>query len=672
MDVLLISMPFGPLYSPSLGLSLLKKSLEKDGHAVEIRYFLIKFAKMVGTKFYTDIANGFPLNHDLTGEWLFSSSFFKNDTKDIRRYIHQIIMGNNPHHSKEKHSCKAPERKFVKKLIKVQGQCNDFIEDCLDEVISRKPQIVGFTSVFQQQLASLFLAKRIKETDPFIKIVFGGANNEGAMGLEHARQFPFIDAVVSGEGEMVFNLLVSKLENHEDFGDIKGVICKGNLHRYSRSTLRFSAEPVKSMDILPFPDYDDYFTQLKSSEIRIPGKPRILFESSRGCWWGEKNHCTFCGLNGENMRHRSKSAVRVLSELDYLTERYEGYPISVVDNILDMSYFKTLLPELAKRGDDKVELFYEIKSNLRQDQVLLLKNAGITMVQPGIESLSDPILKLMRKGVKAIQNIQLLKWCKEYGISAEWNILWGFPGEDPLEYAKMAALVPLISHLKPPHGYAPIRLDRFSPNFDTPDMLGFKDLAPFPAYEYLYPFDTQALHNVSYFFTYEYKRPQNVEEYVSALAAEIQCWKSHHAEYDLFYADKGDYLLIWDFRPIATRHLTTLRGIERLVYLHCDKIRTADQLVEYCREYYSELTINKIKQVLDRLIAENLSLSDNVHFLSLALQLNKFYSPTGNVLAKLNNYIRKVGKRDGTGSTVIRQFEDPFLVSEETPLCSIY
>ena len=35
----------------------------------------------------------------------------------------------------------------------------------------------------------------------------------------------------------------------------------------------------------------------------------------------------------------------------------------------------------------------------------------------------------MRKGVTALQNLRLLKWCAEIGITPAWNLLYGFPGE---------------------------------------------------------------------------------------------------------------------------------------------------------------------------------------------------------------------------------------------------
>ena len=59
----------------------------------------------------------------------------------------------------------------------------------------------------------------------------------------------------------------------------------------------------------------------------------------------------------------------------------------------------------------------------------MLHLAGVHRIQPGIESLSNNVLKLMRKGTTGIRNIQLLKWCKQYKIAVDWNILYGFPGK---------------------------------------------------------------------------------------------------------------------------------------------------------------------------------------------------------------------------------------------------
>jgi ribosomal peptide maturation radical SAM protein 1 len=163
------------------------------------------------------------------------------------------------------------------------------------------------------------------------------------------------------------------------------------------------------MNALPYPDFDDFFAEFNATGFKATWQPRLFFETSRGCWWGEKKHCTFCGLNGQTMEFRSKTGARALEELTAIVAKHPGCEIQVVDNILDMRYFNDFLPALAASGVD-VELFYETKANLKKDQVRQLRDAGVTSIQPGIESFSDNVLTLMRKGVTALQNIQLLKW----------------------------------------------------------------------------------------------------------------------------------------------------------------------------------------------------------------------------------------------------------------------
>src|ERR1700730_18959267 len=99
---------------------------------------------------------------------------------------------------------------------------------------------------------------------------------------------------------------------------------------------------------------------------------------------------------------------------------------------------------------------------------------GVRQLQPGIESLSDQVLRLMEKGVTSFQSIQLLRWCEEIGIECAWNLLAGFPRESPGEYARMAELIPFLIHLNPPCSCARLRLDRFSPFHARSDAFGFK------------------------------------------------------------------------------------------------------------------------------------------------------------------------------------------------------
>src|SRR5262249_53539650 len=162
------------------------------------------------------------------------------------------------------------------------------------------------------------------------------------------------------------------------------------------------------------------------------------------------------------MAFRHKSWRRVVEETDELVARHGRLPLQFVDDIVALDYFDDLLPYWAERADPTPKLF-ELKSNVRRAQLELLRRAGVSIVQPGIESLADGTLRVMRKGVSAAQNVAVLRWCKELGIEVYWNLIFGFPHEDPEDYPRTERLLAQITHLPPPLACAPIRMDRFSP-----------------------------------------------------------------------------------------------------------------------------------------------------------------------------------------------------------------
>ena len=224
--------------------------------------------------------------------------------------------------------------------------------------------------------------------------------------------------------------------------------------RLGRDAAPHASASAVDLDMLPFPDFDQYFEQLDAFRPLVNVTPQLLVETARGCWWGERSHCTFCGLNGSTMAFRSKSPERAVEEIAYLRDRHGVRTISVVDDILDMRYFKTLFP-LLERADLDVELFWEVKANLIGGPRRRLRAAGVRSIQPGIESLSDHVLALMRKGTTGLKNIELLKWCREYDVTPLWNLLYGFPGETEADYDETRELIRAIWHLEPPVAYGP-------------------------------------------------------------------------------------------------------------------------------------------------------------------------------------------------------------------------
>ena len=232
-------------------------------------------------------------------------------------------------------------------------------------------------------------------------------------------------------------------------------------------------------------------------------------------------------------------------------------------------------------ADVGLDMFYEVKSNLHHHQLVKLRDGGVRHIQPGIESLSDEVLRLMRKGVTGFQNLQLLRWCAEVGIGCSWNVLAGFPGESPAEYEWMGRMAPLLHHLQPPVSCSPIRLDRFSPLYDRAAESGLTRVRPARAYYYVYPLGRQELRRLAYFFDFDYADGHTVDSYVKPLAAVIQEWWAVWNDDDRPVLDArvdGDTVVVTDTRTVATAARHVLTGARAAVLLHCDQRATATTL----------------------------------------------------------------------------------------------
>ena len=651
-DVVLVSMPFGNILTPSIGLSLLKAGLERRGISSHIRYFTFAFAKTAGSSFYLDIADDRePSIHELGGEWIFARGLFESspDSPDSDDAYLQRILRDRTGWNTQNGVNPVPESQ-IRKMVRARRLVSRFLDECLETLAGFSPRIVGFTSIFQQHVASLALAKRIKASLPNTFVVFGGANAEGVMGAETLRQFSFVDAAVSGEGDIVFPALVERVLNREPIDELQGVRTRQSIASEFREHIFSHAPSVVTLDELPYPDYTDFFEQFRRSGLGRSWQPRIYCETSRGCWWGAKQHCTFCGLNGATMAYRSKSPERAIDELVFLSKKYDTTDVHVVDNILDIRYFKTVLPELARRRLG-IELFYETKANLRKDQLKLLRDAGVLEIQPGIESFSDAVLKLMRKGVSALQNIQLLKWCRELGLTPYWNVLWGFPGEAEEDYARMARLVPHLTHLQPPSGIAGIRLDRFSPNFFDATKMGFVDVSPLPAYRHVYPLEDEALMNLAYHFTFRYADGRDVNTYIRPLLVELHRWMSTR-DAGLFMVDGHGRLAIWDLRPASIAPVSVLSGLERFLYLECDAIRDLNTLIRRVEgEWGRTGECTEVVRCLDSLVERGLMLEQDGRYLSLAVRLGD-YEPNRPVVNRFFTVAKELGEPTTDGLRV--------------------
>lgn len=554
--IVLVQMPYAAIEHPSLALGLLQSEMQRRGLPCRSIYPNLDWRRQLGSNAYHAICA--TLAEDLVGEWTFSEAAFGAIPEHEEAFLRRVCS----------RATLARRSEPQEILRNARAQAGAFLDELVERILAMKPRVVGCSSTFQQHCSSLALLRRLKARDPNLVTVMGGANCEGPMGVAIMRNFGWIDYVVSGEADQVAGPLFSALLEGRPERPY------GVLSQRPESWEGPPRATFNAMDQVVVPVYDDYFQELERSGLDL--LPGLLMETSRGCWWGQKHHCTFCGLNAGGMGYRSKSGPRVLAEMETLSERYQLGGFEVVDNILDHAHLKTIMPELAARPKP-LRFFYETKSNLKRAQLELLARAGVLWIQPGIESLHDEVLRLMDKGSTALMNLQLLKHSREYGIRVVWNFLACFPNEKDEWYEEMAAWLPLVHHLQPAGGVSPIRYDRFSPYHSHPERYGIS-IRPSSTYQAVYPLPAAELDDLAYFFEDQATRPDRLMNSPgrAAVQAAVEVWKTAFwgaVPCILSMVDKPDGLDIVDTRAVATHRHYLLSGRERELLLECETPR---------------------------------------------------------------------------------------------------
>jgi ribosomal peptide maturation radical SAM protein 1 len=633
--VALVQMPFARTSSPSLGLSLLKASLATNGIGATVLYLNSIFADRLGIDEYVPMSDGTPQTTDLLGEWVFCEALWGTDRDLDESYRLMVMEGADAAHKKD------IPRKALDQIwqtaLRARAEVEPFIEFCVGEYDWGSYSIIGFTSVFQQHVASLALARALKERFPHLTIVFGGANCEGEMGEATLSNFPFVDAVCTGEGDRAFVDFVRSV-----ITNTPARIC-GFLIRGINPSLDEACAPV-DLNTLPYPDFDDFFFQFEASREAA----QLVFETSRGCWWGQKNHCTFCGLNGNTMAFREKRGDRAIDEISHLLQKYGNYTryMAATDNIIPYKYFEEFLPKLIEL-DMKIDIFYETKSNLKRSQLDLYKRAGLKHIQPGIESLDTKVLKLMKKGVTALQNIQLLVWCREYGVEPYWNYLVGFPGEEESSYSGKSSLIAKVRHLTPPQSVFQLRFDRFSPYFTTPSRFGVSSLEPYPSYSFIYHrVSRQEVARLAYYFVAEYSNKPRIETYTSELFDAVKYWQAEADSFLLTDIVQSGMTMVFDTRYPDSAKLIVLKGLYHYIFNQCRSICSLEQAAGHpdATNAANRELVSTIFKVLEEY---GLILQEEGRFLTISVPLDTSYKPGAKALSHLKSlFVENEGEGD--------------------------
>lgn len=630
-EVCLVCMPYCNPQIPSLALGLLQSTLIEGGIHAKSIYANLLFGEQLGLDLYDQSHHADP--RVLIAEWSFASIAFPDFKPDEDQFISEIhaLIGRTIQKSKAE---------LKQMLHHVRTEAEQFTTVLAEQILKMSPKIVGCSSSLSQRVPSLALLRKIHELSPEVITLMGGADCEAIMGIATHEYFPWIDYVISGEGEDLMVSLVRQILKHGRQVPIEdlpiGIIAP--LHRklgYSKIKGEKDFRALASSFHHQIePTYEDYFVTFNAlPEVSKRIRPTLPIQSSRGCWYGK---CKFCGLNIPKIAYRIRPAEKIMTELEQLSSRYGVTHFEFLDNVLEMKYFDDLIPDLIKRGAP-YKMFCEIRTSMSKHHFKMLREAGFIMCQPGIESLHSEALKTMRKGVTAWQNIQTLKWSCQYGLRSYWSILYDYPGDQDEWYREMAEIVPLLTHLYPPAGMGYVQYQRNSHYFDHKEKYVLK-LKPSSLNAYIYPVtsnDQMTLANTfeDDFYTTKREDPRmkklfprtGLEQLGFAVWKWLEAARSEKPP-TLTMKFDDDKLIVEDTRPVAVRSIFQLEGIFKEIYIACDGATKESEIRKMCLEHgESDAAIDAAVQFL---LDHKLIMSIDKRLLALAIEApSVVYSP---------------------------------------------
>ncbi|WP_283135797.1 RiPP maturation radical SAM C-methyltransferase [Rhizohabitans arisaemae] len=524
-DVELVSMPWTALTEPSLGLGILSAILERSAFACRVRHLNLSLLRYLRPGTYAALADSFALN-----DFLFTGGMDPVVTTRQWGWLRaktaaMVLSGRLDDDSGER----PPVDDVVERLLELRSAgLPRWLDEQAGRLAASPAPLIGFTCMFDQTIASVALARLVKERAPEKLIALGGYAVRPPTGETVLDAFPWIDAVCVGEGEATIVELARAAAGDLDLARVPGIA-----HRDGGRIPMTAPPPTTDLAASPTPDFDDYYldvADLSAGDLVDITPTRLPVENSRGCWWGQIRHCVFCGIHDDDLRYRIKPAEVALRTMDDLAARYGVGAFRFSDYILPRSYFDTLLPRLASRGAP-YRLSAEMKANVSPADFTLLAAAGFREVQPGIESFSTAALDAMDKGTSAIRNAQTLLLGKTTGVQVHWNLLYGFPGDDPDDYERMLGTLERLIHLDPPATCLPVQVTRFAPLQSDPARFKIPHAVYEPGYDLVFSADYLArtgfdLGKYCYYFMRPFENSVRLNGIYRRIDALVERWRA--------------------------------------------------------------------------------------------------------------------------------------------------
>ncbi len=275
------------------------------------------------------------------------------------------------------------------------------------------------------------LITEIKEKMPWVITVLGGCHIT-FLPEETMDACPAIDIGVLGEGEVTMLELVHKIEDGEPLDDVDGLVIRdgGKIRKTRPRRL------IENLDSLPFPAR--HLLPMEKYTALGEQAPLGNVMTSRGCPF----RCTFCSSSRIfGSTFRARSAENVCEEVSELVEKYKINFIEFTDDTFTVNKKRSFkLAALLRKLD--VSWAFGSRVDLISEELLrAFRRSGALVFYMGIESASERVLKLLKKGIRLEQVRSAIASAKKVGLETVGSFIIGTPGErkeDALETIRFA------------------------------------------------------------------------------------------------------------------------------------------------------------------------------------------------------------------------------------------
>ncbi|RDY24136.1 DUF4080 domain-containing protein [Romboutsia maritimum] len=311
-------------------------------------------------------------------------------------------------------------KEFVRDLVDVEIReytINNELDYILKDIYKGDYDVILFSTYIWNVYDIVKLCDNIKKVKPNIKIALGGPevtyDSECSM-----KNYPFVDYILYGEGELVFRDLVMYLKGQKNIEDVEGLVYRDK----DKIVKNKPMDLLKNLDEIPSP-YENLNPEEYENRI-------VYYETSRGCPF----NCQYC-LSSTIPGLRYFSIDRVKKDLKALINARVSQ-IKFIDRTFNANkkFAMEIMNFLMENDNDYTTYHFEVTAHLLDDEMLeFLKDCkeGLFQFEIGVQSTNDKVLEAVgRRDDFGKLSYVVQKIASYRNIHQHLDLIAGLPYED--------------------------------------------------------------------------------------------------------------------------------------------------------------------------------------------------------------------------------------------------